>query len=155
MACGSMTSKERVRAALEHRPPDRPPVWEYFWPQWEDRWLVDKGFADGDIRRAIPMLLEVGVDAIQPTEVRAGMDVNQLKARYGSHLSFIGNIDNTGTLAVGTESDIRRETMAKLPTARQGGYIIGSSHSVGIDVSTSNYEYFRGVVRDFPWSEHC
>ncbi|MCC7355306.1 MAG: hypothetical protein IT330_16310, partial [Anaerolineae bacterium] len=44
----SMTPKERVRAALEHRSPDRPPVAEYFWPQWYDRWLVEKGFATWD-----------------------------------------------------------------------------------------------------------
>jgi uroporphyrinogen-III decarboxylase len=109
--------------------------------------------SDGDIRMALPMLVEIGIDAIQPMEVRAGMDVNQLKAQYGRRLAFVGNIDNTGTLAVGTQYDIYREVVSKLPAASRGGYIIGSSHSIGLDVSTSNYECFRELVREFPSSD--
>lgn len=104
--------------------------------------------SDGDFRAIIPMLIEAGVDAIQPLEVRAGMDVLELKDMYGDKLSFIGNIDNTGTLRVGSREDIRKEVIHKLHAARGGGYIIGSSHSVGVDVPIANYEYFREIVRE-------
>ncbi len=106
--------------------------------------------SDGDIRQAVPLLIESGVDAIQPLEARAGMDVNELQALYGHSLCFIGNIDNTRTLALGTCDDIRREVLRKLQAGRNGGYIVGSSHSVGLDVPTRNYDYFRELVRAFP-----
>jgi uroporphyrinogen decarboxylase len=106
--------------------------------------------SDGDIRKILPVLIEAGVNAIHPLEVRAGMDVVELRARYGRQLCCIGNIDNTGTLVSGTRDDIRREVMRKLPMARAGGYIIGASHSVGLDVTTETYEYFRSLIRAFP-----
>jgi len=103
--------------------------------------------SDGDIREAIDMLIEAGVDAINPLEVRAGMDVVKLKEKYEGRLSFIGNIDNTGTLRTGTKQDIEKEVIRKLKAAKGGGYIIGSSHSIGPDVPIENYEYFLQIVR--------
>ena len=102
--------------------------------------------SDGDIREAIPMLIEAGVDALHPLEVRAVMDVFELKARYGHQLAFIGNVDNSELLPRGTRQEIRREVLRKLTAARGGGYIIGSSHSIGPDVPVANYEYFRELV---------
>jgi uroporphyrinogen decarboxylase len=106
--------------------------------------------SDGDFRPLIPILVEIGIDAIQPLEVRAGMDVVELRAHYGNNLCYIGNIDNTGTLSKGSFSDIYQEVMRKLPVGKNGGYVVGSSHSIGPDVSIENYEYFRELVREFP-----
>ncbi len=109
--------------------------------------------SDGDFSPLIPILIEIGIDAIQPLEVRAGMDVIELRARYGQDLCFIGNIDNTGTLPKGSQMDIHNEVMRKLPVGQDGGYIIGSSHSIGPDISIGNYEYFRELVRVFSGDE--
>lgn len=38
---GSMTSKERVLTALAHRPPDRIPTFDSFWPEFRDRCLQE------------------------------------------------------------------------------------------------------------------
>lgn len=102
--------------------------------------------SDGDIREAIPYLIEAGVDAIQPLEARAGMDVVELKESWGQQLAFIGNVDNTGVLPSGSKGQIKSEVLRKLAAAKGGGYIVGSSHSIGDDVPIENYEYFRELV---------
>ena len=39
--------------------------------------------SDGDIRKLIPLLIEAGFDCLQPLEVKASMDVIELKKQYG------------------------------------------------------------------------
>ena len=104
--------------------------------------------SDGDIRLLIPHLIEAGFTAIQPMEAKAGMDVRELKPKYGDKLAFIGNID-ARTLSSSKEA-IREEVLSKLRIGAQGGgYIVGSDHSVPPTVSLENYMYFVNLVRKY------
>ena len=38
-------------------------------------------------------LIECGIDAYQSLEVKAGLDVVELKKKYRNRLAFVGNID--------------------------------------------------------------
>ncbi len=105
---------------------------------------------DGDDRAIYQDLIECGVDAKQPLEVKAGLDVVDLKGTYGDRLSFIGNID-ARILASNDRDRIRREVLRKLEAARGGGYIIQSDHSVPGDVSPAAYSFFRQLVADYGW----
>jgi uroporphyrinogen decarboxylase len=49
--------------------------------------------SDGDIRPLLDDLIAAGVDAINPLEAKAGMDVRELATTYGDRLAFVGNID--------------------------------------------------------------
>lgn len=103
--------------------------------------------SDGDFRAIIPLLIDAGVDAIHPLEARAGMDIIELKRVFGESLSFIGNIDNTGTLRIGNKADIESEVRRKLRAAKGGGYIVGT-HSIGDDVPIENYDHYVQVLRE-------
>ena len=46
--------------------------------------------SDGNILPLVDMLVEAGVDAIQPIEPKAGMDILSLRERYGDRLALIG-----------------------------------------------------------------
>ena len=95
---------------------------------------------DGDIRKLIPNLIESGVTALQPLEAKAGMDVRELKEKYGNELAFIGNID-VRKLS-GTLEDVKEEYMSKVPIAAEGGgYILHSDHSIPPSVPLRNYQY--------------
>ncbi|MEM3138214.1 MAG: uroporphyrinogen decarboxylase family protein, partial [Thermofilaceae archaeon] len=81
-----------------------------------------------------------------PLEVKANMDVRELKELYGDKLAFIGNID-ARALAAGPDK-ISEEVNRKVPiAARGGGYIAGSDHSVPPDVSLSSYRFFSDLVK--------
>ena len=100
--------------------------------------------SDGDIRPILPLLVEAKIDAIDPTQVRAGMNIIKLTEKYGEKLAFVGNID-----IYKSKEEIKREVIEKLKVAKKGGWIVSSSESVGEDVSIENYEYFLKVVREY------
>ncbi len=103
---------------------------------------------DGNVNLLIPQFIEVGFTALQPLEAKAGMDVRELKAKYGDKLAFIGNID-VRALSAGREA-IRREVLSKLPVAAEGGgYVVCSDHSVPPTVSLEDYKYFLRLVRRY------
>ncbi len=52
--------------------------------------------SDGNIELLLPIWVEAGIDHIWPFEVQAGMDVNQVRAKYGRDLAMLGGIDKRG-----------------------------------------------------------
>jgi uroporphyrinogen decarboxylase len=94
---------------------------------------------DGDVRRLIPMLIEAGFDCLQPLEVKAGMDLVDLKKRYGDKLAFMGGID-VRAMADPDPAVIEKEIATKIPVAKKGGgYIYHADHSVPDNVSFQQY----------------
>lgn len=102
----------------------------------------------GDSRAILDGLVEAGIDAYQPLEVKAGMDVLELKEKYGNSIAFMGNIDAKNILP-GPKEDLKRDFLHKLKAAVGGGYIPSSDHSVHSDISASNYDYFISLLKNY------
>jgi uroporphyrinogen decarboxylase len=102
----------------------------------------------GNVSRIFGDFIETGIDAYNPLEAKAGLDVVDLRRRYGHALGFCGNMDVL-TWAEGSREDIRRMVLTKLNAAKGGGYIVQSDHSVPGNVSAANYEYLVGLVREY------
>jgi uroporphyrinogen decarboxylase len=49
---------------------------------------------DGNLLPLLPMLIDAGIDGIQPCEPKAGMDAVAIRARYGNKLATLGCLDN-------------------------------------------------------------
>ncbi len=101
----------------------------------------------GNIHAILADLIEIGVDACNPLEAKAGMDAVDLRRRHGHQIAFCGNRD----MRVWEEGDrdrIRREVLRKLNAARGGGYIFQSDHSVSSAVSGATYDFIVGLVRE-------
>jgi len=104
--------------------------------------------SDGDIRPVIPDLMRAGVDAINPMESRAGMDVRELAPQYGDQLSFVGNIDVT-VLATNDRERIRAEVESKMRAGMaKRCYIYHSDHSIPRGVTLETYEYVMQLVEE-------
>jgi uroporphyrinogen-III decarboxylase len=101
----------------------------------------------GNVNAIFADFIEMGVEAYNPLEAKAGMDVLDLRRRFGHRISFCGNSDirvwETGNLEA-----IRREVLRKLNAARGGGYIFQSDHSVSSAVSGPTYDYIVKLVRE-------
>ena len=93
-------------------------------------------------------MIEAGVDAYNPLEAKAGLDVVELKRKFGSRWAFNGNID-VRVLATNDQDAIRREVLRKLNAAKGGGYIVQSDHSVPDNVAPSSYDYVVQLVRKY------
>ena len=82
---------------------------------------------------------------VQPLQANTGMDVRELKKKYGKDLTFWGNIDEMAM--TGTFDDIEKEIAGKIPAAmKDGGYIYHSDHSIPPTVSLENYKHVMRMV---------
>ncbi|MGB2806434.1 MAG: uroporphyrinogen decarboxylase family protein [Sedimentisphaerales bacterium] len=102
----------------------------------------------GDASVLFEDMIEVGVDAYNPLEAKAGLDVVDLKRRFGRRWAFNGNID-VRVLATNDRDKVRREVLIKLNAAKGGGFILQSDHSVPDSVDPKTYDYVIELVRKY------
>lgn len=95
----------------------------------------------GDIMSRVDDLVEIGIDALNPLEVKAGMDPVKLKKKYGDRLVLHGGVN---AVLWDRRDAIIDEIDRVIPVLKEnGGYIFSSDHSVPNSVSLEN---FRAIV---------
>ena len=102
------------------------------------RWIALD--SDGRIDLLLPIWLDAGIQFHYPFEVAAGMDVVDLRRRFGRDLRMMGGIDKRA-LAQGREA-IDRELERVRPLVEEGGYVASIDHSVPPNVPYANFMYF-------------
>ena len=102
----------------------------------------------GNASRIFEDFIEVGVDAYNPLEAKAGLDVVDLRRRFGHRMGFCGNMDVV-LWANGTQEEIKAAVLTKLNAAKGGGFIFQSDHSVPNSISGENYDYVVRLVREY------
>ena len=110
--------------------------------EWaHSRGIVARLHSCGDIMSLMPDVVETGIDALNPIEVKAGMDVLKLKRDYGERLTLNGGIN---AVLWDKKDEIIAEIERLLPILKQnGGYVFSSDHSIPNSVSLEN---FRAIV---------
>ena len=102
----------------------------------------------GNVRSIFEDFIEVGVDACNPLEAKAGLDVVELRRQFGHRIAFCGNMDVIAWADANRE-ELKRIVLTKLNAAKGGGYIFQSDHSVPGNISGENYDYVVNLVREF------
>jgi uroporphyrinogen decarboxylase len=104
--------------------------------------------SDGDVAQLVPLFLGVGVNAMLPFEVQAGMDVRAFRRTYGRDLAIIGGLDKRPLAH--SPSAVESELASKIPPMlEQGGYVPCLDHTVTPDVSLKSFEYYLDQVRRY------
>ena len=133
-----------------------PAYWREYFKPWVAR-MVELAHAHGlpviyhgcgNVQAIFPDYIEVGLEALNPLEVKAGMDAVDLRRRYGHRMGFCGNSD-IQVWETGDRDAIRREVLRKLNAAKGGGFIFQSDHSVSSSVSGPTYDYIVQLVRQY------
>ena len=102
----------------------------------------------GNVRRIFEEFIDVGIDAYNPLEAKAGMDVVELRRQYGHRIAFCGNM-NVIEWAGCSKEELKPIVLRKLNAAKGGGLIFQSDHSVPSNISAENYEYVVNLVREY------
>ncbi len=105
---------------------------------------------DGNLWPILDLLVEEGIDAINPIEPTAGMDIGEVKRVYGDRIALIGNIDCTHLLTYGKPEEVRnavKECISKASIG--GGHILSSSNSIHAGVPPKNYIAMVKAAREF------
>ena len=100
----------------------------------------------GDVHPLIPDLIEIGIDALNPLEVKAGMNPVELKHLYGDKLVFHGGVN---AVLWDQPEAIREEMKVVIPEMKKnGGYIFASDHSIPDAVSLEDFKGIIGLVKE-------
>lgn len=90
----------------------------------------------GDVMTLLPDIVATGVDALNPLEVKAGMDAFKIKKEYGDKLVLHGGIN---AVLWNDKDAILEEIDRKVPVLKEnGGFIFSSDHSIPNSVSLEN-----------------
>jgi len=102
---------------------------------------------DGNVSELIPLFLELGVTAIYPFEVQAGMDIHAVRKQYGRDLVIWGGLDKR-KLAM-TKKDIEEEVYRMIPPMlEEGGYIPTLDHEAPPDIPFEHFCFYRKLIRE-------
>ncbi len=102
----------------------------------------------GNVHAILPDFVEMGLDAYNPLEAKADLDVCDLRQQFGHALGFCGNSD-IRVWERGDPAEVRREVLHRLQAARGGGLIFQSDHSVASNVSGKTYDLIVKLVREY------
>jgi uroporphyrinogen decarboxylase len=95
----------------------------------------------GAVRPLLPMIIDCGVDMLEPIQIRAeGMDPEGLKRDFGRHICFYGGIDLQQVLCRGNPQTVCDEVRRMVDIlGRDGGYIVGPGHTyIQVDAPLEN-----------------
>jgi uroporphyrinogen decarboxylase len=114
-------------------------------------WAHEKGIVAhlhscGNINAFMPELLDIGLDALNPLEVKAGMDPAHLKKAFGDRLVLHGGIN---AMLWNDIDRIEVEIRKLLPILKENsGYIFQEDHSIPDSVSLANYRRIVQIARE-------
>jgi len=95
---------------------------------------------DGNIYPILDMIVDAGIDAINPLEPVAGMDIGDVKRHYGDRVCVIGNIDCGELLSRRSVEEVERTVRQCIAVAAPGGgHMLSSSNSIHSSVRPENY----------------
>lgn len=130
-------------------------VHEFIKPYYRRIWdmLSSKGTklfsqdSDGDMNPVLDAFIDCGVNVTYPAEPAAGMDIVELRKKYGNKLAFKGGIDKY--VLSQSKADIRRELEYKLqPMMQEGGVVFGLDHRIPNGTPLENYRYYVDLSRE-------
>jgi uroporphyrinogen decarboxylase len=133
-----------------------PAYWRQYFRPWAAR-MTEAAHAAGlpviyhgcgNVNAIFADYVDMGIDAYNPLEAKAGMDVLELRRRYGHRIGFCGN-SNIQVWETGDRAAIRHEVLRKLNAAKGGGFIFQSDHSVSKSVSGQTYDFIVKLVHEY------
>jgi hypothetical protein len=132
-----------------------PDYWRRYFKPWVERMVVAAHAAGlpviyhgcGNVHAIFQDCIDIGIDAYNPLEAKAGMDVLDLRRRHGHAIAFCGNSD-VQVWERGDPAEVRREVLRKLNAGRGGGLVFQSDHSVSSAVSGRTYDSIVKLVRE-------
>ena len=94
----------------------------------------------GSVYEAIPDLIEIGVDVLNPVQPLAGnMEPWRLKKEFGKDIAFLGGFDIQKLLPRGTVEQIREGARKLIQEyAPGGGFVFATSHNIEPDTPPEN-----------------
>lgn len=106
--------------------------------------------SDGNLSKILDSIISTGIDALNPIDPLAGMDIGEIKRKYGHRVCLWGNIDCSNLLSFGTTDEVRYEVRKCIAKAAPGGgFVLTSSNSIHSSVNPVNYKTMIECRREY------
>ncbi len=123
----------------------------YFSPVWDllssrDTRIFDMD-TDGNINSVLDAFLDCGLNSMHPMEPAAGMDIVEVRKKYGQRLAIRGGLDKH--VLRQAKAAIRKELEYKMqPLRQEGGIAFGLDHRILNGTPLENYRYYVDTGRE-------
>lgn len=105
---------------------------------------------DGNILPIMDMILDSGIDCIDPIDPLAGMDLGYFKTHFGDRVAIKGNVDCAQLLSFGTVEETIEASKECIKVGGVGnGYIFSSSNSIHSSVKPENYKAMLDTLKKY------
>lgn len=102
---------------------------------------------DGNIMPIIDQLVQSNPHALHSLDPQGGVDIAEVKRRYGDQVCLIGNV-NCGLMDTGTDQDVIESAQYALRHGMPGGgYIFSTSNCIYTGMPLARYELMLDVWR--------
>lgn len=105
---------------------------------------------DGKLWPILDMIIDSGIDCLDPIDPQAGMDLGEVKAKYGHRIALKGNVDCAQLMTFGTPEEVIEATKETLLKGMPGGgFILSSSNSIHSAVKPENYVAMLQTLNEY------
>jgi uroporphyrinogen decarboxylase len=102
---------------------------------------------DGNIMPIIDQLVQANPHALHSLDPQGGVDIAEVKRRYGDRVCLIGNV-HCGHLDTGTDEEVAESTRYALQRGMPGGgYIFSTSNCIYTGMRLARYELMLDIWR--------
>lgn len=89
---------------------------------------------DGNINMVLERIVELGFDGIQSLQPSAGMNIKEVKEKYGDKLCLIGNIDLDYIMTFASADEVKKNVEETICAAAKGSGFILSTCNTLVDI---------------------
>jgi len=93
---------------------------------WHEHGFACLFHSDGYLMDVMDDLISAGIDGLNPIETIAGMDLREIKKKYGEKIFLAGGIDMSQLLSLGTPEEVKNVCRQAIRDAYPG-YFLGST----------------------------
>ena len=90
--------------------------------------------SDGNLNSVMDEIVNCGFDGIQSLQPSAGMDIQEIKEKYGDRLCLWGNIDLDYIMCFGSREEVKADVRRTIDIAGPGGGFILSTCNTMVDI---------------------
>jgi len=95
---------------------------------------------DGYVWPILDEMVNAGIDALNPIQPDAGMNIGEVKKIYGDKICLVGNIECSNLLTFGDPAQVTRAVKECISQASPGGgHILSSSNCIHKSVKPENF----------------
>lgn len=106
----------------------------------------------GNINEIVPLLVDAGIDILNPVGPSDNMDLRELKAKYGNRITFMGGVSKF--IGEMDKDELEAHLKEIIETGAPGaGFIVMPEGGIPCDMNKENFQHYLSLIKKFCYKE--